>query len=798
MNKHILSIIVAASFGLSGCGGDSKITGAPTLDNNTATSLQAETKVHFDIISNPSSPTIVLPTYLAVDSSDGTLSLESSVDDPTDLANPVVAMGATDGWSTSQPIQVNFTGNALDPNSATGSFYLLKSGDPSNASDTTAPQKLIEGQDYVVQATGNTLTAVLLHPLDPASHYMFAVLNTLKDSKDNPVGTSGSYATLKSTATPPSDALLPAQAITQATEAAFEQVGVDKASIIFSSWFTTASVGDVLFAAKTATALAIQDKPSNIWKGTAINSNIDTATLDNSLFTFTTPTLISATLGGKGEIYTGKVHLPYFLSDQVDAFLSSPWQSGTPSLAKIQNILSNGSEEEQLSVQAQLTALNIDPIDLANVATDPAAQQRILTTLIGVEITLPDGQPLDPQRLITRYSPIPKLQSIADIDYTLVLPTDAACALNEVTIYQHGVTSSKETLTQSLLADTLLGDACRAIIAINHPLHGDRGIGGVTAADNPSVYLNLAALTVARDNFRQSTIDVLNLKASLSKLFLQIGTLAQTAPEQLAALGPLTRLNPTTTVSFAGHSLGAMTGINVASAINRETGNTAADQLFAMNHFALANPGAEIAYLLLHSDSFSPLIKGSILASSNPQFATQCGETALATCYQAYESGLINDGSEASLATLAQVYGAFNQFAYAAQTVLDTVDPINHSLLINTDTPVLLTQVHDDEVIPNLIPLNTTVPGTTIPAPYSPFAGTTPLLKTLQLAPTTTSIDGQSIRHALLFSQGSHSSLLDPTANAATTAEMQSAVSTFINSHGNTVTITNNDTLTMP
>ncbi len=110
MNKHILSIIVAASLGLTGCGGDSKTTGAPTIDPDTANSLNAATKVNFDIVSNPSSPTIVTPTYLAMDQEDGTLSIESTAADPTDISNPVVAMGATDGWSTSQPILVNFTG----------------------------------------------------------------------------------------------------------------------------------------------------------------------------------------------------------------------------------------------------------------------------------------------------------------------------------------------------------------------------------------------------------------------------------------------------------------------------------------------------------------------------------------------------------------------------------------------------------------------------------------------------------------------------------------------------------------
>ncbi|PSV58458.1 VolA/Pla-1 family phospholipase [Photobacterium sp. GB-3] len=794
MNKHFLSIIIAASLGLTGCGGDSKTTGAPTIDPDTADSLNAETKVNFDIISNPSSPVIVTPTYLAMDQEDGTLSIESTATDPTDISNPVVAMGATDGWSTSQPILVSFTGNPLNPDSAAGSFYLIKSGDPTDTSDSTAPIKLVEGQDYIVQASGDTLTAVLLKPLNPASNYMFAVTNSLEDDQNNPVGTSGSYATLKSTATPPSPALLPAQAVTQATEAAFAQVGVDKDNIIFSSWFTTASVGDVLFAAKSATALAINSKPSDIWKGTAIDSSLDTTVLDASLFNIDPPTTPGTpTPLGKGEVFTGTIHLPYFLSNDPNKFLTTPWQSGLPSIARIQYILTNGTDAEKLAVQTKITELNIDPTDFANVATDPAAQQRVLAALLGSEIILPDGKQLDEARLITRYSPVPKLRSIASIEYTLVLPSDSTnCPSNSVTIYQHGVTSSKDTLTQSALADTIIGDQCRAIFAINLPLHGDRDIGGVTAADNPSIYLNLGALTVARDNLRQSTIDVINLKASITRLFSQFSSLT---PEQFAALGPLARLKPTASVNFVGHSLGAMTGINVANVTNRPTGNDAADQFFAIDQFALANPGAEIPYLLLNSGEFGNLIKGNILASSNADFKNQCGDTPIPLCYQGYEAGLISDGSETSLATLSTIYDSFTQFAYAAQTVLDSVDPINHSLLVPSTASVYLTQVQNDQTIPNLTPPGTTVTGTEIPVPYSPFTGTTPLLKTMQLAPTTASINGTLVRNAVLFNAGSHSSLLDPSSDTAVTTEMQSEMHSFINGDGKTLTITDTSVL---
>ncbi|WIG82024.1 lipase [Photobacterium damselae] len=794
MKKHYLALIIAASLGLTACGGDSKTTGTPTVNPDIADSLKAETKVNFDIISNPTAPIIVMPTYLAMDQQDGTLSVESSAVDPTNLGDPLVAMGETDGWSTSQPIQINFTGNPLDPTTGSNSFHLIKSGDPTNLADTTQPTELVAGVDYQVMISGDTLTAILLKPLDPASNYMFAVTNDLLDSKGNPVGMSNSYAAIKAATPPPSSALLPAQAVTHATENEFAQVGVDKSKIIFSSWFTTASVGDVLFAAKSATALAIQNGAESVWKGTAKAEDITPSQL-SSLFKIDLPTDAGKTVEGKGEIYKGNITLPYYLDIRPDHFLTTPWQSGMPSLAKIQYVLTHGSDADKQAVQQQLNDLGVDPQDLAVVATDPKAQVRVLSALTGAKITLADGKQLDPQRIITRYSPVPELKSVQTFEYTLVLPTKAECQqplTNAVTIYQHGVTSSKETLTKSALADQLIGNQCRAIFAINHPLHGDRGVAGQNAATNPSMYLNLASLTVARDNLRQSVTDVINLRASIGKIFAQMAQ----APESIASLGVLKRLNPTMGVNFVGHSLGAITGVDVANIANRSIGNEVADQtFFNIDAVALANPGAEIPYLLLNSQGFSPLIKGSIVASVDKQFAAQCGNTNLGVCYALYQNKLINDGTPESLATLQALYASFNQFAFAAQTVMDTVDPINHSAFVPKELPVYLAQVKNDLVIPNYTPLGQTVAGTDIPVPYSPFTGTTPLLKTLALTPTTVSIKDTVVRNAALFNAGVHSSLLDPTPSGAVTAEMQSEVHSFISSNGKELTISNHSVL---
>ncbi len=306
--------------------------------------------------------------------------------------------------------------------------------------------------------------------------------------------------------------------------------------------------------------------------------------------------------------------------------MNTPWQSGMPSLAKIKYVLSNGSNADKATILNQLAAANVSLQDMAQVATNPQTQVEVLTKLMGKTLYLANGNQLDPERLITRYSAVPELKSVQTIDYTLVLPSNKKCqtlGANDVTIFQHGITSDKSVLTAHSdglpsLAETLIGNQCRAIFAINQPLHGeDRGIHTIdsegnshykNAAIDPSMYLNLENLTVARDNLRQSTIDVVNLRASIGSLFAHIQQ--QQNNQDPHTVSPLEMLNPNNGVSFAGHSLGAIVGTNVGNIANRPTMNPAFDkQYFAINKLALANPGAEIPYLLLNSGSFGGLLK---------------------------------------------------------------------------------------------------------------------------------------------------------------------------------------------
>ncbi|KXF79993.1 VolA/Pla-1 family phospholipase [Enterovibrio coralii] len=792
MKTKILAMMVSAAL-LSACN-DSGLSGEPTVDPDIADSLNAPTKVDFDLLDPV--PTVVTPSFLAIDRHDGTIAAEGSVGSAgysTDISNPETAVGKTDGWGTHSPINISFTGNDLDTSTASQGFRLMSSSNPTSSSSNVTPTLLSEGDDYTVSASGKTLTVTLKKPLSPGANYMYAVTKDLKDVMGESVGITPSYAVLKDKATPPSDALKPAQSITHTIEADFEKAGVPSEDITFSTWFSTTPAGAVLYAAKQATALAILGTPADVWKGSAIESSVDAADLA-ALFSLSPQAVAPTQTAGGNTVLSLSVKLPYFLSKDAATFSTMPWQSGMPSLAAITNTVSSGSASDKAALLSQLSSLDISEADLATVSTDPVKQAEVVPKLVGATLTKADGSQLDAERLITQYSPVPKLRSVQDVPVTLVMPTSANCAEGEkvrATIFQHGITSRKETLTDNggAGADGLIGDNCVAIFAIDHPLHGERAISQQLSATtgSPAVYLNLGALPVARDNLRQSAIDVINLRASIGRVFLFLlqGGTTNT---------PLDNLDPNKGVAFVGHSLGAITGVDVGNVANRSVNNATADTyLFNINAVALANPGGGIPYLLLNSGAFGNFVKGNLLAGANQSFAGFCQQNNLlndlGTCFAGFQANSPD-------AALQPAYAAFDAYAGAAQIVLDSVDPINHASAIGSDIPVYLSSVAGDATIPNELKENTPIKAnSTVYEVYSPSGGTLPLIEPLGLTATTTSVSNQTVKSALLFTEGGHSSLLSTTPSAAANEQMLKQIASFIGGDGKTLDVDNSSIL---
>ncbi|MDH6017745.1 VolA/Pla-1 family phospholipase [Vibrio splendidus] len=733
-----VSLLASAMF-LAGCGDDSSSSGASTAiqyEQYIQDSLAQATSIKFQLTG--ADIAVPLPSFALMDATDGTLGLPTGGDDS--LTNPIAAMNTMDGWSTSMPIIMNFEGTGLADGFATGGVYLLKlSGSLTSDTAPSVAGVLTLGTDFNVlsSASTDTFTIVFNESLDASSEYVLALSNELTDVNGDPVGMSASYAALKSSAvTYTEGSLAQAQKVTQGVETIFAganaagKVSLDSKDIIYSTWFTTESVGSSLFATKAATATGLASANLNgVWKGSANPNSVDLTTAYAMQFVSTETFKTALTndvdfdkyIGGgdaatiakaKGaielmygatdnvDVSQGFVQLPYYLETSATEWNAQPFESGMPSLAKVSNALSNSAE--QANMAAQLVAAGIDTSILATSQTEQLK-------LIGLNLTLADGSPLDIERVLTKYSPVPQVKSLEAVEFLLFTPNGSDPA--NVVIYQHGITSAKENAYAFAYN---LARAGTAVLAIDLPLHGTRSLDDTRSANaDVLAYLNLANLPVARDNVRQSALDVMGLRAAL----------AVSSQATLLGASPLKGFDLTkgSQVKFLGHSLGGIVGTTAVAASNRTLGSVAANSLYSFSAAAIENSGGQISNLLLGSTEFGPQVKHSVALSASTEYAgfatANCGSLSNKQCYQTFEAN-------ATAAQKATMTAAFQQFAYAAQTVLDTVDPFtNAAYLVASGSPVLpiyMGQVQGDDTVPNTVA-------------NAPFAGTTPLATKLGL-----------------------------------------------------------------
>ncbi|MGL5340992.1 MAG: VolA/Pla-1 family phospholipase, partial [Aeromonas veronii] len=676
------------------------------------------------------------------------------------------------------------------------------------------------GTDFVVTGGDGKLNLVPLKPLNPSSYYMIVATDALKDSRGTPLKAGGDYSSFKSTA----GATTQEQTINgliSLQEGLFKAAtGITSDRVIFSDWFATQSGADVLLAVKSAAASVLKSPSLDaaaLWKQDAkgntslpatytingLNGGVDFLTqLANEPFlpqkdrdAIAAAVAANTTLNGVAavtKVYTGTVKLPYFLSTPAiagswDKAKTQSWHGAIPSLYAIANALKAGDTE----VIGGLVGAGVDPALLGELIADPSRQSELLTEaskLIGVTLTS-GGKPLDAERNIGRFNPLPTLTEVQSVPLRIFAPTTNLSTVTDVIIYQHGVTSIKENAYALALGQIGAGldpsvNKVVAVVVIDHPLHGERGyalsnsMATVTTSENPLPYLNLNYLTVARDNLKQSVADLLGLR-------LAVGLAnAKGLGGQLGGAG--------LKVHFLGHSLGAITGANLLAVANQTTGSAQADALFKFDTGGLAMPGGGIAPLLLNSPSFGPTIKMSVLTSGSPAlkagftaYAPNC-KTAAATCFVNEFLPSLDAATQAGAASTLQSY------TFAAQSVLDSADPINLASGVAKSFPLFATEIVGDgalslpdQVIPNSIA-------------SAPLGGTEPLFRVLGLQELKGSGVLPAGHHAARFLKGGHSSLLAPDENfdqaGAVTTEIQTQFASFFMSGGAAVKVTD-DTL---
>ncbi|PFG58246.1 Pla-1/cef family extracellular lipase [Vibrio sp. ES.051] len=743
--KHTFKLsLLCSAILLSGCGDNTSSSGTSDkvqFEDEVQALLDRGTSISFTLQgTNADVPT---PSYLLMDTTDGTLGLPTGGDDA--LTNPRAAMNTMDGWSTSMPIVLNFKGDGFADGLVTSGVSVIKLSqritDWDGQSNPIAEVLKIkdgvtpdEDVDFKVISRGNSLYIQFSDALDESSEYIFAVTQEVKDVNGDEIGTSSSYATGKTKEIIyETGDLASVQAVTKAVEGIFSLASVNPADIVYSSWFSTQSVGDTLSAVKGVTATGFSTGANTL--NTVYKNEINQGAVDlSAAYTMTLGTtqdfvaaldsdddfskyisdLDAAKTAIKG-LYTqsgadvnvtqGVVRLPHYLEKGAN-WNMQPMASAMPSLAKLSAALAEPTEQANMVQQLSTGVFADDPVDVTKLANDPTEQLK----LVGSTLTLNDGTQLDSERVVTRYSPVPVVKSVEDVEVLVFTPKSGVAT--GVVIYQHGITSAKENAYAFAFNMVKAGVA---VIAIDLPIHGTRSLDEQRSANaDVLAYLNLSNLTVARDNLRQSVLDVLGLRASL----------VVSAQGGLLADSPLQGFNPATSkVKMLGHSLGGIVATSAVAAANNTLGSPTADALYTFSSASVHNSGGQIGNLLLGSDNYGPQIKHNLAYAASSDYASYadstCTKLALEdkACYEAFESA----ATEAQLAALET---GFSQFIYAAQTTLDTVDPFTNSADLiasgSLTTPFLMTEVDGDATVPN----NVTT---------APFAGTEPLAEKLGL-----------------------------------------------------------------
>lgn len=694
--------------------------------------------------------------------------------------------------------------------------------------------ELTFGVDFVAKASGNDIAIVPLKPLKAKTAYVVALTDAIQDSDGMAVSGSITYNLVKQDITEKplaTDSQLLLQTLTNSFENIAVAGGLSKDNIIYSFSMTTQSISDV---SQTVKSLMLSGAPGTTPILSAITPTGANAAM---LLGLNSDDLGAGTVASYAAVSKSTLSAPYYLetpfydgtasscnllAEDITTGCSdlfSRWEAMGDSPVTVAEALASGVLSQE-SFAEQAIAQGKDPAELL---ANPA---KLVGLTFTVDVVVDDqgtvvAVPVDQTRHLTQYNPLPQVKSYKSgasaIDVIITTPDvdriNAIAALKKgsaltaeeamqvpaagwpVMIFSHGITSYKETVLA--ISGTLASQGI-ATVSIDHPYHGSRGIdfnadgvyeisatsslkGIDPAYANADVtsYMNLASLLTARDNVRQSEVDLLALRLSLNSVDLA---------GQLDA----------TKVSFLGHSLGAITGITFTALANSGVVNPATGELLPVNPYGInsasyAFPGGGIPGVLLNSVSFGPVVKAGLTSSQS--FIDVVEETA---------GKKVEDMTEAEYATYVEaIYPAFaNEFNFAAQTIIDAADPVNYASTVKTTmTPVHVLEVVGDEAAGGSNKADQVIVNGVASLP---LVGTEPLIRELGLLGASDTVgDGTTaVSAAVRFLKGHHSSILSPaispgaaedaTANLEVTIEMQSEVASFAKTGGKLLLITDN------
>ncbi|RYY75077.1 MAG: hypothetical protein EOO52_12280 [Gammaproteobacteria bacterium] len=752
---------------LTACGGGNDKQTQPPLSEPEA--FVAGTHPRFDpVISDIPFNTDLI--FAKAGTTDGT----ADVGSPSDTVR--ATLNGLDGFSTSAFFDVMIEGSVDAATVVPMKSVILLELD-TGGKDALNPANIIgiKGaatfDTKVVSLDGGTNNAIRIRPTLPLTSkakYLVVFTNDIKDSSGKALTRSWTYNALHDTSYPILESLLPVRNAvvgweTLASGFLSKVTGLTTAAatdkLVLTYTFTTTDPQAPLIAmAAPRAALAASQITAGVASATAVG-NVTALDMGGLLSTPKQRSLkISAATGvdmgvlsngalagNVGKLYTGFIKLPYYLtapgSLPFGAYLTKNWAP-------------------DLTLASQLGVAVPKDVDATsyNVTYRYPFAAKTSDETVPLQVTLPESG------------------LVSGLSGSLTCGQIFGVNGYPVVIYIHGITSDR---TSGLaLAHTLAG-RCVATVAIDLPLHGvaatnpfvgvlnvekgqlipfatlygtdaphERhfnvaGPGGAPAPMNFSTptasdgsgaqFTNLGYLLNTRDNNRQAVMDLLNLNASLKGLdadFVQ----AQGAKLNLG------------NVNVVGHSLGGIIGsvfttVNQIAIANDAKINLTSN-LNPVRSLVASVAGTQVAQILVNSATFAPVINAGLAKAG------------------------VNIGTS-----------NYEKFLYAAQTAMDSGDPVNFAQLLPTlKIPVLLQQVKNDAVIPN----SSEVAPLTGTQAFARLLGATQL----GLGETQLGFDSESntVKSGLVkLNAGDHASLLKPsTAAPQITPEMQAEIVSFV------------------
>jgi pimeloyl-ACP methyl ester carboxylesterase len=720
----------------------------PGILNSNGKPVTAVITARFD----PNNAVVPFPTNLLLQGTTD-LTLNIPVANPGNYGDPAVAMNALDGFSTVSPWSTTFS---TPPNPATllggqtvRVFEVQLTGPGGGV--TKVVRELASPQEFVVavattDSTARTIAIVPTAPLRQLTSYMAVLLGdggtgtpyqqrvpSITDQAGNDVTSDQTYFLAKRTAPVCTNGHSTIFILSDAQACALEPLRQLVNSQEAAAHAAGVDPGRIVLswvATTQSTTVELQ----------ALTSLIDAAPNSNAHFVPTGLNLsqINAALPPVADVYVGAVGIPYYLgvpsAQNPTAALTGFWHAAPGAY--------------------------VPPFD--KVGLDPTS----------TNVTF-----LNPFPVPTASLAVPALLTVPNANSGHSKPASGW----PVVIFQHGITGDRTNMFAIAGAFAAAGFAT---VAIDLPLHGvtdpanpffhnqlltgtpaaalitgertfDLDLeSNTTGAPGPdgkidgsgSYFINLSSLLTSRDNVRQAVADLVELRSALPFVSLDGATPAFDSAR----------------IAFTGISLGSIIGTDFMAVA--QTPNT------YVQNGVLNVPGGGIIGLLLGSPTFAPIILGGLA-----------------------QAGVV-PGTP-----------AFGQFVTAAQTVIDSGDPINFAFAtanknilaqevvggnspVAGDIPVAACGSHCYDANGKWLP-DQVIPNTSAGFPLS---GGEPLLAALGLSSITSTMQSATgIRGVVRFTNGVHSSLLDPTTSPQTTVEMQTEAATFLATGGLVVPVMN-------